>query len=174
MCFWGVCRHYWGVHPLFSTKMTWHHCYFTPLCLPLCFQGAHCTLLVLYILLLELLIFAPLCLTLCLCFITTVMHWLSAANSSIKQWDHAGNCILSVMDVCIHKHEGCFHIVIMAYGSTPYVRMTPTKIAATLKVTNDTLEMSALDRSTASISHIRHYQVIPLATGPLTLLESHR
>ena len=40
------------------------------------------------------------------------------------------------------------------------------------KCTNDTLEMSALDQSTASMSHIRHYRVLPWATGPLTLLES--
>ena len=60
----------------------------------------------------------------------------------------------------------------MAYGSTPYVGMTPKKMAATLKVTNDMLEMSALDRSTASTSHIRHYRVVPWETGPLTLLES--
>ena len=61
----------------------------------------------------------------------------------------------------------------MAYGSTPYVGMTPKKkMAATLQVTNDTLKMSALDRSAASISHIRHYQVVPWETGPLTLLES--
>ena len=52
------------------------------------------------------------------------------------------------------------------------VCLLPTKMAATLKVTNDTLEMSALDRSTASMSHIRHYQVVPWETGPLTLLES--
>ena len=45
-------------------------------------------------------------------------------------------------------------------------------MAATLKVTNDTLEMFALDRSTASISHIRHYRAVPWETGPLTLLES--
>ena len=40
------------------------------------------------------------------------------------------------------------------------------------KCANDTHEMSALDQSTASISHIRHYWVLPWATGPLTLLES--
>ena len=45
-------------------------------------------------------------------------------------------------------------------------------MAATLKVTNGTLEMSALDRSTAFMSHIRHYRVVPWETGPLTLLES--
>ena len=45
-------------------------------------------------------------------------------------------------------------------------------MAATLKVTNDMLKMSVLDRSTASMSHIRHYRVVPWATGPLTLLES--
>ena len=45
-------------------------------------------------------------------------------------------------------------------------------MAATLKVTNDTLEKSALDRSTASMSHTRHYRVVPWATGQLTLLES--
>ena len=45
-------------------------------------------------------------------------------------------------------------------------------MAATLKVTNDTLKISALDRSTASMSHIRHYQVVPWETGPLILLES--
>ena len=45
-------------------------------------------------------------------------------------------------------------------------------MAATLKVTNDTLEMSVLDRSTASMSHIRHYRVVSWATEPLTLLES--
>ena len=60
----------------------------------------------------------------------------------------------------------------MAYGSTPYVGMTLKKMAATLKVTNVTLEMSALDRSTAFMSHIRHYRVVPWETGPLTLLES--
>ena len=60
----------------------------------------------------------------------------------------------------------------MAYGSTPYVEMTPKKMAATLKVTNDTLEMSALDRSKASMSRVRHYRVVPWETGPLALLES--
>ena len=60
----------------------------------------------------------------------------------------------------------------MVYGSTPYIGMTPKKMVATLKVANDTLEMSALDRSTASMSHIGHYQVFPWETGPLTLLES--
>ena len=60
----------------------------------------------------------------------------------------------------------------MAYGSTPYVGMTLKKMVATLKVTNDTLEMSASDRSTASMSHVRHYRMAPWATGPLTLLES--
>ena len=60
----------------------------------------------------------------------------------------------------------------MAYGSTPSVEMTPKKMVATLKVTNDTLEMSALDRSMASMSHIRHYRVVPWETGPLALLES--
>ena len=50
---------------------------------------------------------------------------------------------------------------IMAYGSTPYVGMTLKKMAATLKITNDTLEMSAIDWSTASMSHIRHYRVVP-------------
>jgi len=34
---------------------------------------------------------------------------------------------------------------IMAYDSTPYVEMTPKKMAATLKVHNEMLEMSALD-----------------------------
>ena len=32
--------------------------------------------------------------------------------------------------------------------------------------------MSALGQSTASMDHIRHYRVLPWATGPLTLLES--
>ena len=32
--------------------------------------------------------------------------------------------------------------------------------------------MSVLDLSKASMSHIRHYRVVPWATGPLTLLES--
>ena len=32
--------------------------------------------------------------------------------------------------------------------------------------------MSALDQSTASMSHIRHYRVLPWATGLLTWLES--
>ena len=63
----------------------------------------------------------------------------------------------------------------MAYG-TPYVGMTPPppkkKMGATLKVTNDMLEMSALDQSMASMSHISHYRVVPWETGPLTLLES--
>ena len=45
-------------------------------------------------------------------------------------------------------------------------------MVATLKATNDTLEMSVLDRSTASMSHIKHYRVVPWSTGPLTLLES--
>ena len=40
------------------------------------------------------------------------------------------------------------------------------------EVTNDTLEISALDWSTASMSPIRHYRVVPWATEPLTLLES--
>ena len=40
---------------------------------------------------------------------------------------------------------------------TPYVGMAPQKMAATLKCTNDTLKMSALSKSKASISHIRHY-----------------
>ena len=57
----------------------------------------------------------------------------------------------------------------MAYYRTPYVGMTPKKMAATLKVTNDTLKMSVLDRSTASTSHISHYRVVP---GETTLLES--
>ena len=56
----------------------------------------------------------------------------------------------------------------MAYGSKPYVGMTLKKMAAT----NDTLEMCVLDQSTASMSHIRHYSVLPWVTGPLTLLES--
>ena len=60
----------------------------------------------------------------------------------------------------------------MAYSSTQYVGMTLKKMAATLKVTNDTLEMSALDWLMASMSRIRHYRVFPCATGPLTLLES--
>ena len=61
----------------------------------------------------------------------------------------------------------------MAYGSTPYVGMTPKKNGGHIEsATNDTLEMSALDQSTASLSHIRHYRVLPWATGPLTLLES--
>jgi len=34
------------------------------------------------------------------------------------------------------------------------------------------LEMSALDYSKASMSHIRHYQVLPWTTGPLTSPES--
>ena len=41
------------------------------------------------------------------------------------------------------------HFFIMVYGSTPYVGMTPKKMVATLKVRNDTIEMSALDRSMA-------------------------
>ena len=41
-----------------------------------------------------------------------------------------------------------------------------------MKVTNDTLKRSAIDRSMASMSHIRHYRVVPWATEPLTLLES--
>ena len=45
----------------------------------------------------------------------------------------------------------------MAYGSTSYVKMTPKKNGGT----NDTLEMFALDQSTASMSQ-----------GLLTLLES--
>ena len=60
----------------------------------------------------------------------------------------------------------------MAYGSMPYVGMTLKQMVATWKVTNDTLEMSALDRSTASMSHIMHYRVVPWETGSLTLLES--
>ena len=36
------------------------------------------------------------------------------------------------------------YVCIMAYGSTPYVGMTLKKMVATLKVTNDMLEMSAL------------------------------
>ena len=38
--------------------------------------------------------------------------------------------------------------------------------------TNDTLEMFALDLSKASMSHIRHYWLLPLAMGLLSLLES--
>ena len=34
------------------------------------------------------------------------------------------------------------------------------------------LEMSALDQSTALMSYIRHYRVLPWVTEPLTLLES--
>ena len=45
-------------------------------------------------------------------------------------------------------------------------------MAATLEVTNGKLKMSALDQSTASMSHIRHYRVILWETEPLTLLES--
>ena len=45
-------------------------------------------------------------------------------------------------------------------------------MAATLKIKNDMLKISALDHSTASMSHIRHYRVVPWETGPLTLLES--
>ena len=40
-------------------------------------------------------------------------------------------------------------------------------MAATLKCTNDTLEMSALDYSKASMSHIRHYRALLWTTGPL-------
>ena len=65
-----------------------------------------------------------------------------------------------------------FKLVIMAYGSTPYAGIDPKKMAATLKVHNDMLEMSALDWSKASMSHIRHYRVLPWATGTLLLLES--
>ena len=61
----------------------------------------------------------------------------------------------------------------MAYGSMPYVGMTPKiKVADTLKVPNDTLEMSVLDHLMGTMSPIRHYRVLPWATGPLTLLES--
>ena len=44
--------------------------------------------------------------------------------------------------ICKHYWFYCKHhlLHIMAYGSTPYVGMK--KMAATLKVTNDTLEMS--------------------------------
>ena len=45
-------------------------------------------------------------------------------------------------------------------------------MVATLKVHKWLLKMSALDQSTASMSHIRHYRVLPWATGLLTLLES--
>ena len=45
-------------------------------------------------------------------------------------------------------------------------------MAATLEVTSDTLEMSALDWSKASMTYIRHYRVVPFQTRPLTLLES--
>ena len=39
------------------------------------------------------------------------------------------------------------HVLIMAYGSTPYVGMTPKKNGGHIKsaYVNDTLEMSALD-----------------------------
>ena len=58
--------------------------------------------------------------------------------------------------------QQCCTGLIMAYGSMPYVGMTPPqKMAATLKVTNDTPKMSALDCSTASMSYIRHYRVLP-------------
>ena len=66
--------------------------------------------------------------------------------------------------------QQCCKGLIMAYCSMPYVGITPPppppppkKKAATLKVTNDTPEMSALDRSTASMSYIRHYRVVPWA-----------
>ena len=45
-------------------------------------------------------------------------------------------------------------------------------MAVRLKVTNDMLEMSALDWSTASMIDVKHYRVVPWETGPLTLLES--
>ena len=61
----------------------------------------------------------------------------------------------------------------MAYGSTPYVGMTPKKKkAATLKVHKWHARNSALDWSNGSISHIRHYRVLPWATGTLPSLES--
>ena len=63
---------------------------------------------------------------------------------------------------------------IMAFGSAPYVGMPPypppKKNGGHIK--SATLEMSAIDKSKASMSHIRHYQMLPWATGPLTSLES--
>ena len=97
-------------------------------------------------------------------------------------WDSSDAVVvcrqLSLTSEC-KRYTECFNLaprskshIHMAYGSTPYVGMTPQKMAATLKVTNDTLEISALDRSMTSMSHIRHYRVVLWATGPLTLLES--
>ena len=62
---------------------------------------------------------------------------------------------------------------IMAYHSTPYAGMTPKKMAATLKVYKWRARNVCV-RLVNSLytSLIRHYRVLPWATGPLTLLES--
>ena len=45
----------------------------------------------------------------------------------------------------MYREAGTRPMYIMVYGSTPYVGMALKKMVATLKVHNDTLEMSALD-----------------------------
>ena len=52
----------------------------------------------------------------------------------------------------------------MAYSSTPYVEMALKTNGGHIKnAQNDTLEMSALDYSVASMNHIRNYRVLPWA-----------
>ena len=79
-------------------------------------------------------------------------------------------------DISVKDNNGVRDVTIMVYGSTPYIGMTPPKkwrpLALKVHKINDTLEMSALDHSAASMSPIRHYRVLPSATGPLTSLES--
>ena len=64
------------------------------------------------------------------------------------------------------------YFIIMTYGSTPYVGMAPEKNGGhIISAQNDTLKMSALDLSRASMSHISHYRLLLWAMGLLTLLE---
>ena len=61
----------------------------------------------------------------------------------------------------------------MAYGSSSrYIGMTPKKMAAHYKYTNDMLKICTLDWSKASMSPIKHCRMLPQAMGPLTSLES--
>ena len=61
---------------------------------------------------------------------------------NISESVYSGLRSYGTINVCLVKPEKSS---IMAYGNTPYVEMTPKKMAATQKCTNDTLEMSALD-----------------------------
>ena len=58
----------------------------------------------------------------------------------------------------------------MAYGSMPYVGIAPPqKMVAILKVHAQNVSVRLVK---ATMSHIGHYRVLPMAMGPLTLLES--